>query len=301
MPYENEIPDDLRALCRRNALEIGDRDFDHHMQQLIGVLQRGQASQKNTPASKSTVTGVEDILPPPFEWIEIPAGVVVLEDASQGHDKPGTKGGHFPIPTFAIAKYPITNSQYHAFVEDGYGNPKWWDFSMEGKKWREEHAKPQPTAFDGDDLPRTNVSWYDAVAFCRWLSSKTTQKISLPTEQQWLRAAQGDDNRKYPWGEKRPNELLCNWAKKVGHPTPVMQYPQGISPFGVMDMSGNVWEWCLTEWGTDSTTLQGNTGRLLKGGCWYHELTYLFRAAERTPYAPNLAIDIIGFRIARTL
>jgi formylglycine-generating enzyme required for sulfatase activity len=68
-----------------------------------------------------------------------------------------------------------------------------------------------------------------------------------------------------------------------------------------MDMSGNVWEWCLTEWGTDSTTLQGNTGRLLKGGCWYHELTYLFRAAERTPYAPNLAIDIIGFRIARTL
>jgi len=94
----------------------------------------------------------------------------------------------FDVPAFAIAKYPVTNAQFQVFADapSGYAEPKWWEYSKEAKGWRKANAQPQDRAFPGDDHPRANVTWYETIAFCRWLSEKANAQILLPTEQQWL-------------------------------------------------------------------------------------------------------------------
>ncbi len=240
---------------------------------------------------------VADILPPPFVWCSIPEGSVTLDDASHND---GTQGGRYKIAAFDMAKYPITNAQYQMFVDapDGYCEARWWDYSPEARQWRNDHPEARDTAFEGDDLPRTDVSWYEAVAFCRWLSAKTGQNITLPTEQQWQRAAQGDDNREYPWGEEFDPDR-CNYTSSS--PTPVTQYElKGKSPFGVMDMSGNVWEWCQTEWGTDSTRLDAKEARVVRGGSWTIDYSVLLRAADRVRFDPGSWAGDFGFRCIRS-
>ncbi|MDZ4766366.1 MAG: SUMF1/EgtB/PvdO family nonheme iron enzyme [Chloroflexota bacterium] len=191
------------------------------------------------------------VLPAPFAWCSVTAGTVTLEDASSSN---GTKGGIVPVPAFRIAKYPTTNAQYQAFIDaGGYADARWWGYSAEAQAfWEQNGKKPKPTAFDGDDTPRTNVSWFESVAFCLWLAAETGLNISLPSESQWQRAAQGDDGREYPWGNafdpKRCNVDASGFARttpvtKYDHP---LAHPEsGCSPFGVADLSGNVWEWCL--------------------------------------------------------
>jgi formylglycine-generating enzyme required for sulfatase activity len=181
---------------------------------------------------------------------------------------------------------------------DGYMISSWWRFSPEAEQWRRDRPKPCGPAFEGADLPCTKVSWYEAVAFCRWLSSKSGLEIMLPTEQQWQRAAQGDDGREYPWGDEF-DPSRCNFGNNVGGPTPVTKYPLGASPYGVMNMSGNTWEWCLNEWGADSTRLKGNGVRGVRGGSWgfYQNLA---RAAARNWHDPGDWAVNQSFRIALT-
>ncbi|MBL1136878.1 MAG: SUMF1/EgtB/PvdO family nonheme iron enzyme [Chloroflexi bacterium] len=236
---------------------------------------------------------VRDVIGGPFEWIDILGGVVELEDGM----------GNFTIPDFAIAKYPVTNKQYQTFVDakDGYTNTKWWDYSEFAQAWRKEHQSPANTAFAGDDLPRTDVCWYDAIAFCRWLEQRTQQKILLPTDQQWQRAAIGDTGWQYPWGNEPPDKDRCNFARNVGQTTPVTQYPKGASHFGIMDMSGNVWEWCLTEFDTDSININTNSPRVVRGGSWRYDDSDFLRAAVRHWFNPDRMNHYQGFRLARSL
>jgi formylglycine-generating enzyme required for sulfatase activity len=255
-------------------------------------------TQNAHPAAPSEAAPPRDFpLPPPFEWCNVSAGYVTLEDAS---GRGGTKGGRYWVEAFALAKYPVTNAQYDVFADDpdGYMNSGWWDYSPEAQQWRKEHPKPRGSVYGGSDLPCTNISWYEAIAFCYWLAYETGLEVVLPTEQQWQRAAQGDDGWEYPWGnEFDPN--CCNHGNNVGRPTPVARYATGASPYGVMDMSGNVWEWCLTEWGTDSTRLKGNGVRVVRGGSWgfYQSLA---RAAARNWHDPRDWAVNQGFRIAVT-
>ncbi len=247
---------------------------------------------------------VRDVIGGPFEWMDIPGGVVVLEYGEWKDNKWVVKNTqNFTIPDFAIAKYPVTNKQYQAFIaaKDGYNNAKWWDYSEFAQAWRDEHKTPADTTFAGDDLPRTDVCWYDAMAFCHWLAQRTQQKITLPTDQQWQRAAIGDTGWQYPWGNEPPDKDRCNFAQNVGQTTPVTQYPKGTSPYGVMDMSGNVWEWCLTEWGTDSINTNTNLPRVVRGGSWWYDYSVVLRAAYRSWYYPGRFSFSQGFRLARSL
>jgi formylglycine-generating enzyme required for sulfatase activity len=238
-------------------------------------------------------------------WVEIPDGQVTLAE-----------GGYlsqsivFDVEPFAIGRYPVTNAQYGRFIEAaGYTNRAWW--TSEGWALREKEGWSEPRFWrDRDwnrrDCPVVGVSWYEALAFCRWLGELSGRVITLPTEQQWQRAAQGDDGRQYPWGNEEPDESLCNWNRNIDETTPVMRYPAGASPYGVMDMCGNVWEWCLTGWDSGTTALTGSEARLLRGGSWSSDSPLSLRVTNRSGKDPNTRLApgyrnhvTVGFRCAR--
>jgi formylglycine-generating enzyme required for sulfatase activity len=232
------------------------------------------------------------MLPPPFAWCAIPAGTVTLEH-----------GGTFEVAAFDMARYPLTNAQFQVFIAhaDGYSNVAWWDFSRKGQRWRAQHDLWE-SPFPAPDLPRILVSWYEALAFCRWLSAQTGESITLPTEFEWQRAAQGDDGRTFPWGETYAVDYANASESGIKQPTPVTQFPQGASPFGVLDMSGNVQEWCLNSYlipeDVDILTFEGGDARASRGGSW--GLSSLSaQAAFRGYNHPSDRFEFQGFRIAR--
>ena len=237
----------------------------------------------------------EDI--PQMDWVDISAGTVTLEDMTAFDH--GTQGGLRHVTPFAMAKFPVTHAQYQLFVEasDGYSDVQWWDYSSEAQLWRAAHPQPHPSAFPQAHAPRAGVSWYDAVAFCQWLSSKTGHIITLPTESQWQRAAQGDTTQAYPWGNEFDRKR-CNSSigEKAYSPTPVGQYPDGASPYGVMDQAGNVWEWCVTEWTIESSSLKGSNKRILRGGAWNSDVTTILRVGYRYRCDPDQEKTNVGFR-----
>lgn len=253
------------------------------------------------------------ILCPPFEWCHIPGGGVIIQDARHYG---GSQGGPYQVNDFAIAKYPITNAQYQRFLDHphGYANPHWWEYSPEAAQWRRDHQTPRPAAFEGPDLPRTRVSWFDSMAFCHWLTAElglhgapsnpalephdlAKGRIRLPTEQEWQRAAVGDTGWQYPWGNQL-DETRGNYRGQIGHPTPVTSYPGGIGPYGTLDMVGNVWEWCLTAWGMESIDVGGYTYRLIKGGAWNVANPDHLRATDRGGNSPRGRLNDAGFRCA---
>lgn len=238
----------------------------------------------------------ESILTTPFEWCHIQGGAVILLDASSYG---GTVGGTYQVADFAIAKYLITNAQYQKFIThpNGFGNPQWWDFSPQGIQWRKDHIHPKPTAFDGADLPCTRVSWFDSIAFCHWLSAELNTHVRLPTEQEWQRAAISDTRWGYPWGNEL-DETRANYANRIGKVSAVGSFPDGQSPFGVMDMIGNLWEWCLTKWAADDTDLNGYTYRVYRGGAWNVSNPEYLTAIDRgVGWSPRGRLNDCGFRI----
>ncbi|MBZ0278267.1 MAG: formylglycine-generating enzyme family protein [Anaerolineae bacterium] len=251
--------------------------------------------------SQSPITPTTLILPQPFAWADIPGGTVTLV----------RPGGYLLQPVsqtlapFALARYPITNAQYQVFVDapDGYANDSWWAYSTAAGEWRLENPLPSPMTFGGSDHPRTHVTWYEAVAFCRWLSVRTGDVIRLPTEAEWQWAAQGDDGREYPWGIEWDGERCHNntAVKQIGT-APVISYAgKGDSPFGVVDMVGNVWEWCATSWETGLDDLRADDVRVLRGGSWFDDVMACFRTTYRASWNPEITSDLRGFRILREI
>ena len=207
--------------------------------------------------------GLDENRLPDIDWVEIPGGEFLY-----GRLKKSRK-----INAFNIARYPITNEQYKAFInDDGYENDRWWQ-GLSVKVRNSVNSN-----WDQSNRPREMVNWYEAIAFCRWLSDKLGYDILLPSEEQWERAARGTDGREYPWG----NEYLSGYAnvdeeiEKAGphclqQTSAVGLYPLAVSPEGVLDLAGNVWEWCLNEWSnSESTALQGDAPRALRGSSWFY-------------------------------
>lgn len=236
------------------------------------------------------IWGVENIIPPPFDWVYIPPGTVTLE---MNLDAPQV----FSVSAFNIAKYPITNAQFEVFIqaEDGYRNPLWWDAAASTRQWRSQNPTPQPRAFPQDDHPRANVTYYEALAFCNWLAHRFNAPapnlppvtITLPTQHQWHKAAYAESDNRFPWGNNLDTEFFNSDDSGIGRTTPVTKYPNGASPYGVMDMAGNVSEWCL---GKDENQIP------VRGGAWaLKPIANMFSRMffEAAPVHKNY----IGFRI----
>lgn len=278
----------------RQAWERFRRDYPEHTDDPLDLNRQLRPPQR----PKCLKPDVRDILPD-FAWCEVSGGFVFIENATdiRKYNPTGSGGGLFEVGDFKIAQTPITNAQYQVFLDasDGYRDLRWWTYSPHASAWRRKRPQPKPTVFLGERLPRTRVSWFDAVAFCIWLSHRTGKRISLPSELQWQHAAQGDGNRPYPYGKFFDPKRSNTRESGIGAPTPVDAYPNGKSPFGVLDMHGNVWEWCLTEWETDSLRLEGNNPRVLRGGSWSSEGSFV-NTFYRYQNIPVIELDSIGFR-----
>ncbi len=230
------------------------------------------------------------LLLPEIRWCAVKAGEVTLEYA----DTKRRITHH--VEAFNISKYPISNAQFQIFIDapDGYCNKQWWTFSRSAKAWREKHAQPLPQRSPYGDHPRVNLTWYEAMAFCYWLRAKTNWRVSLPKEQQWQRAAQGDDNRPYPWGTRYYRQLCNGQDGRVGTSSAVGRYTKGGSPFDVMDMAGNVWEYCYTL----APNKNGQpTGEIVAKGGSYLSPHKELRSTSRKMIKPGAAFGTVGFRI----
>ena len=190
---------------------------------------------------------------PDIDWVVIPGG-----DFTYQQGEPGARV--VTLPSFGIARYPVTWAQFQAFVDDpgGYADWRWW----EGLD--EKSDAPDAAQWPIANYPRESVDWYEAVAYGRWLSSHLRDKgqltalleARLPTEEEWERAARGTEGREYPWGAgyrsglANINETGPFGGHKAGdlflvQTSVVGAYPNGATPEGIQDMAGNIWEWCM--------------------------------------------------------
>ncbi|MGQ0603755.1 MAG: formylglycine-generating enzyme family protein, partial [Anaerolineales bacterium] len=266
----------------------------------------------------------------PFEMelIRIPAGEFRMGSANTDEladDEEKPQQTVF-VSEFYMARTPVTVVQFAAFVKaTGYkttAEEKGSGWNWTGSIWKEikgadwQHPRgPESSVAEKQAHPVTLVSWDDAVAFCRWLNETGVRalpagwRFRLPTEAEWEKAARGTDGRLWPWGDAEPDDTRCNFGLNVGDTTPVGQYsPKGDSPYGCVDMAGNVCEWCLDGW--DEKAYQnrkgivqdpfngGNPGtRVLRGGSWRNHHRHC-RSAFRLRSDPDSFINQdIGFRV----
>ncbi|MFL6540511.1 MAG: SUMF1/EgtB/PvdO family nonheme iron enzyme [Chthoniobacterales bacterium] len=262
-----------------------------------------EVAQTPSPEPKVEVapTSTGDSLPPfvnslGLNMLFIPGGEFMMgSDAIDAgpNEKPVSR---ITLGRFFMAKFPITNAEYEQF------DPS--------------HVRNRAPG-TGDRHPVVHVSSLDAIKFCQWLTARERRKYRLPTEAEWEFAARGKDGRKYPWGNHDRRGDLANFADRNtvfawsdreisdGFPesSPVGAFPNGASPFGVLDMAGNVWEWCHDFFenykGVPRVNPRGPTSgrtRAYRGGSWKSRFNSL-RATARGSNQPAYSCNDLGFRV----
>ncbi|MEP6936650.1 MAG: formylglycine-generating enzyme family protein [Chthoniobacterales bacterium] len=230
------------------------------------------------------------------EMVFVPADEFVMgSEASDAgpNERPLTK---VKLSRFYMAKYPVTNAEYERF------DPS--------------HVRKR-VAGAGDTYPVVYVSSLEAIKYCQWLATRERKKYRLPTEAEWEYAARGTDGRRYPWGNHSRRGDLANFADRntvfawsdhdiddgYAESSPVGAFPLGASPFGLCDMAGNVWEWCLDYFepyrGAPKVNPRGATSgakRVYRGGSWKSRFNSL-RATARGSNVPNYSCNDLGFRV----
>ncbi|GAA4359277.1 ergothioneine biosynthesis protein EgtB [Angustibacter luteus] len=223
----------------------------------------------------------------------VPAGEFVLgvEAADEPFSLDNERPAHVvDVPAFRIARFPVTNGQWKAFVADGgYDQPRWW--SARGWQHRVQSGLHAPMSWrpDGsrvrfgvvedvpDDEPVQHVSWFEAEAFAGWAGAR------LPTEVEWEKACAWDPaagrRRRWPWGADDVTPSRANLGGSALRPAPVGAYPSGASAYGVEQLVGDVWEWTSSRfepwpgfapmvYDTYSAPFFGGDFRVLRGGSW---------------------------------
>ncbi|MEZ4863741.1 MAG: SUMF1/EgtB/PvdO family nonheme iron enzyme [Caldilineaceae bacterium] len=244
---------------------------------------------------------IEVLDPLQMEWCEIPAGPFIMgsaEDDPYAHDR--EKPQHiFNIPyTYCIARYPVTNAQFRFFIDaGGYHYPPYWVEAKQQGYWvregfksnSDERLRTAPYAlgdpYDLPNYPVVGVSWYEALAFTRWLTerlqatvhSAPERVVRLPTEAEREKAARGDNGQRYPWLGDKSDPNLANYDETgIGSTCALGVFPSGRSPYGVEEMASHVWEWCSTGWLDDYTNyglkvdeaLTTDVKRVIRGGAF---------------------------------
>jgi formylglycine-generating enzyme required for sulfatase activity len=246
------------------------------------------------------------------------------------------------MTSFEIAPYTVTNAQYKLFMDNnGYdAEASWWDEF--GQAWlqrdddtltdvwhvRQRKNKKQP-AFWGNPLlgiarpnhPVVGISWYEAMAFCRWLTQNTAYNPEghiylLPSEMEWEYAARGTAGRSYPWGEEEPTTEWANYMAPdsndfsrgpYGATAAVGCFPRDCTPEGVYDLVGNIWEWTqslaypypyLPDDGREATLVPYEAGIIFRGACWGDAMVFS-PLPQRVSRNPDVALQVLGFRLVR--
>lgn len=230
-----------------------------------------------------------------------------------------------------MAKYPVTNQWFDKFVEDdGYKRPEYW--SEQGKRWLDYTKAEHPRFWrerrsDCPNSPVVGVCWYEADAFCRWLTVERDDghMYGFPDANQWEAAAAGFEKRKYPWGNDWDAGKCNTGESKIEKTSPVGIFTQGDTPDGISELAGNVWEWTRTDyhseqeltdfrfdeamqelfddknWEELSSMLREKDRQLpmLRGGSWIDDRE-VARCAYRDLDDPVSRFHYVGFRCVRT-
>ncbi len=231
--------------------------------------------------------GIHYIIPP---MVEIPAGEFLMGSDKRKYSKAHTwECPQFSMYSnaFEIGKYPVTVAEYILYMEAMRCKaPYSWD--------DQKQLLAHPVVY---------VTWYDAQSYAKWLSEMTGERWKLPSEAAWEKAARGTDGRIWPWGNKFDDCKANTSEKEPRTTTPVGMYPLGASPYGVMDMAGNVFEWTSTvykeypydaEDGREDENSVNN--RVYRGGAWYY-YSQLARVAYRNYGKPDSCDIGRGFRL----
>ncbi|MBN1481416.1 NACHT domain-containing protein [candidate division KSB1 bacterium] len=250
----------------------------------VKLLHLMETTQFSLEAKKELGRALDRLGDPRFDqpaMIYIPSGSFLYGDNKKS----------IRCPAFEIGTYPVTNLEYKRFVDaSGHQQPEDWKdgFYPAGK----------------GNHPVVNVTWFDAQAYCHWLSENTGSKshYRLPTEIEWEKTARGSDGRVYPWGDKF-DKTKCNNSRLFGGTSTVGLFPDDKSPYGLYDCAGNVWEWTSSSWEKQSlrTLVRRKRGlSVVRGGSWYDFDPVYFRCAYRDRYYPGYRGDYLGFRLARS-
>lgn len=232
--------------------------------------------------------------PDGLAWVSIPGGSFTMGDDAEGDAMPH----RVTLTRFKISRFPVTNEQYWGAVQAGLVKPP-------------SHWLRGVIPADIKQHPVVNVTWHDASAFAKWLTSRVQSAhggaVCLPTEAEWEFVARGAEGRTYPWGNEPPTFERANFGMTVGSTTPVDAHPAGATPTGVHDMAGNVSEWChdwYAPYGDasldDPRGPSKGTSRVLRGGSFFNDALYL-RAAYRNYNPPGYDHLVIGFRVVWSL
>jgi formylglycine-generating enzyme required for sulfatase activity len=325
----------LEMGLQRTADSALGRDLLSRLQRrLAELLQSGQLAPLERARAGDTLARLGDPHFDPQHWflpagdpllgfVEVPAGQFWM-----GSDKKLDKetfDDEFPrhslaLPAYYIARYPVTVAQFRRFVEETHtGFDRW--------QWN-------PVL----NHPVVGVAWYEALQYCRWLDEKLREEaremgtrdrgmgdeaahrfweglangklaVTLPSEAEWEKAARGTDGRIYPWGNQFDPDKANTSETGLGGTSPVGCFPGGASPYGLLDASGNVWEWTRSLWNKypypesggelakrEDLAAPGITNRVVRGGAFSYDLRYA-RCACRYWLDPLLRGRNLGFRV----
>ncbi len=306
-PFKYQIKDARYKKMLNHVMEI----FDTQKARNIDVKTRLEAADALGQAGDPRLNEPD--------WVKIPAGSFLLGAQKENEAKPNydedARKWESPVhevklSAFKICRYLVTVGQYRKFVENnGYQTKVYWAAGGWGQftepdDWEQQLVYP--------NRPVLGVSWYEASAYAVWAG------VKLPTEAQWERAARGGDKyRTYPWGETPPDGKITNSEHaKLGHPSPVGMFPDDCTEEGVLDMGGNVYEWCR-DWYDDTGFYEKSAGvlnplndedgspgafgkkggRVVRGASWLINSEYYFRCANRFWDHPGYRGYNLGFRV----